>query len=72
MQISMHDHHQEWSFHLMMTDKQLDKYNAIWFSVPAHNDLTPNNMSYDDVSHWNGKEMKEIRRYLLGVVTQSI
>jgi hypothetical protein len=40
--------------------------------VPAYHDLTPNTKSYEEVSQWNGKEMKEMSRYLLGVVTQSL
>ena len=56
----------------MKTHERLDKYNAIWLSVPAYHDLTPKNKSYEEVSQWNGKEMKEMSRYLLGVVTQSL
>jgi len=59
-------------FHFMQTDEQLDKFNAIWLSVPAYHDLTPTNQSYEEVPQWDGKEMKEISRYLLGVVTQSL
>jgi len=40
--------------------------------MPAYHDLTPKHKSYEEVSQWNGKEMKEISRYLLGVVTQSL
>jgi hypothetical protein len=72
MQISMLDHLQKWVFHFMMMHGWLDKYNAIWLSMPAYYDLTPKNKSYEDVSQWNGKEMKEMRRYLRGVVTQSL
>jgi len=56
----------------MKTHKPLDMYNAIWLSVPAYHDLTPNNKSYEEVSQWNGKEMKEMSWYLLGVVTESL
>jgi hypothetical protein len=70
-QIGMLDHLQKWIFHFMKTHKRLDKYNAIWLFVPAYHDLTPKNESYEEVSQWNGKEMKEMSRYLLGVVTQS-
>jgi hypothetical protein len=72
MQIGMLDHLQMWIFHFMKTHKRLDKYNAIWLSVPAYHDLTPKNKSYEEVSQWNGKEMTEMSRYLLGVVTQSL
>jgi len=54
----------------MKTHERLDKYNAIWLSMPAYHDLTPKNQSYEEVSQWNGEEMKEMSRYLLGVVTQ--
>jgi len=72
MQIGMLDNLQKWIFHFMKTQERLDKYNAIWLSVPAYHDLTTKNKSYEEVSHWNGKEMKEMSVYLLGVVTQCL
>jgi len=72
LQIGTLDHLQMMIFHFMKTQDGLDKYNAIWLSVPAYHDLTPKNKSYEEVSQWNGKEIKEMRRYLLGVVTQSL
>jgi len=64
MQIGMLDHLQKLIFHFMKTHERLDKYNAIWLSVPAYHNLTPNNNSYEEVSQWNGKEMKGMSRYL--------
>jgi hypothetical protein len=72
MQIGMLDHLQQLIYHFMKMHARLDKYNAIWLSVPAYHDLTPKNKLYEEVSQWNGKEMKEMSRYLLGVVTQSL
>jgi hypothetical protein len=69
MQIGMLDHLQKWIIHFMKMHKRLDNYNAIWLSVPASHDLTPKIKSHEEVSQWNGKEMKEICWYLLGVVT---
>ena len=40
MQIGRHDHLQKWIFHFMKTHERLDKYNAMWLSVPAYHDLT--------------------------------
>jgi hypothetical protein len=37
--------------------------------VPAYHDLTPKKKSYEEVSQWNGKEIKKMSWYLLGVVT---
>jgi len=72
MNIGMLDHLQKWIFHFMKTRERLDKYNEISLSVAAYHDLTPKNTSYEEVSQRNGKEMKEMSRYLLGVVTQSV
>jgi len=72
MQIGILDHLQKWIFHFMKMQEWLDKYNAIWLSMPAYHDLAPKNKSYEEVSLWNWKGMKEMSRYLLGVVTQSL
>jgi hypothetical protein len=72
MQIGMLDHLQTWIFHFMKMHEQLDKYTAIWLSVPTYHDLTPKNKSYEEVSQWNGKEITEMSQYLLGVITQSL
>jgi hypothetical protein len=72
MQIGMLDHLQMWIFHFMNMHQRLDKYNAMWLSVPAYHDLRPKNKSSEEVSQWNGKERKEMSWYLLGVVTQSL
>jgi len=72
MQIGMLGCLQKWIFHFMKTHQWLDKYNAILLSGPAYYNLTSKNKSYKEFSQCNGKEMKEMRRYLLGVVTQSL
>jgi len=72
MQIGILPYLQMWIFHFMKTHKGLDKYNKIWFSVPAYHDLTPKNKSYEEVSQWNGQAMKDMSWYLLEVVSQSI
>jgi hypothetical protein len=68
----MLDHLEKSIFHFMKTHEWLNKYNAIWLSVPADHDLTPKTKSYEKVSQWNWKEMKEMSWYLRGVVTQSL
>ena len=72
MQIGMLDHLQKWNFDFMKWHIWLDRYNAIWLSVPAYHDLTATSRSYEEVSPWNGKEMKVMSRVLLGVVTKPL
>jgi len=72
MQIGMLDHLQKWIFHFMKMHEWLDKYNAIWLTVPAYHHLTQNNKLYEEVSQWNGLETNELSWYLLGVVIQSL
>jgi hypothetical protein len=72
MQIGMLDHLLKRISHFMKMHERLYKSNAIWLSVPAYHNLHPKNQSYEEVSRWNGKEMKEMCRHLLGVVIQSL
>jgi len=72
MQRGLPDHPKKSISHCMKTHKRIDKYNPIWVSVPAYHNLTPKAKSNEEVSQRNGKEMKEMSRYLLGVVTQSL
>jgi len=72
MQIGMLDHLQKLIFHFLKMHKWLDKYNTLWLSVAAYHDLTPKNQSYGEVAQSNGKKIKEISRYLIAVVTQSL
>jgi hypothetical protein len=59
---------QTWIFDFMKTPEWLDKYNAIWFSVPAYHKVRRKNTSYDEDSQCNWNEMNEMSRYLLGVL----
>ena len=43
IQIGMLDHLPKWIFHFMKTNTRLDKYNAIWLTVPAYHDPTQKN-----------------------------
>jgi hypothetical protein len=72
MQIGMLDHLQKWIFHFTKIHEWLDKYNAVWSSVPACHDVPPKNTSDEEVAQWNGKVMKQMGQYLLGIVTQSL
>jgi hypothetical protein len=40
--------------------------------MPAYHDHKLKNRSYEELSQWDGKEMKEMSWYLIGVVTQSL
>jgi hypothetical protein len=71
MQVGMLEHLLKWIVLFMKTYERLNNYNAICISVPAYHNLTPKNQSYEEVSQWNGKEMKEMRQYLRKVITQS-
>jgi len=72
MHIGSIDNLKKWIFHFMKTHQRVDKYNAIWSSKPAYHNHTPKKMSYEEVSQWNGKELKEMSPYLLGGATQTL
>jgi len=72
MQIGKLHDLQKWIFQFMKTHERLYKYIAISLSMFAYHDLTPKTMSSEEISQLNGMEMKEMSRYLLGVVIQSL
>jgi hypothetical protein len=71
MHIGILDHLPKWIVYFMKSHTRMDKHNPIRLSVPAYRQLTPNTKSSQEVSQWNGKEIKEMSWYLQGVVTQS-
>jgi hypothetical protein len=72
MHIGILDELQMWLFPSMKPQACLNKYNAIRLSVPTYNDLTHKHYSYEEFFQWNGKDIKEMSQYLLGVVTQPL
>jgi hypothetical protein len=72
MHIGILDELQMWLFPSMKTQAWFNKYNAIRLSVPTYNDLTHKHYSYEEFLQWNGKDIKEMSQYLLGVVTQPV
>jgi hypothetical protein len=72
MQIGMLDPLEKGIFHFTMMYEWLNKYHGIKLSLPAYQNLTLKNKSYEEVSQWNGKEVKEMSQYLFGDVTYSL
>jgi len=57
MPISLHilqttqlDHLQKWIIHFMERHEQLEKFNAVCFSIPPYHDLTPKDKTSKIVS----------------------
>jgi len=71
IKIGMLNHLYKWIFHFTKIHEWPDKYNAIWVSEHADHNHTPKDKTYADDSQWNGMQMKEISRNLLGVVTHT-
>jgi hypothetical protein len=68
----MIDHFQKWIQHSMRTHEWQDKDHPIWLSVPAYGNRSPKTKLYEEISHWNGKEMKQMSRYMVGDAIQSL
>jgi hypothetical protein len=72
MQIGMLKHLLTWLHEFLKQHKRLDKFNDIWLSVPAYLDMTKPRCAYEEVSHWNGGEIKTMTRFLVGVVRNAL
>lgn len=72
MQIGMLKHLLQWLHEFLKQHKRLDKFNDIWLSVPAYLDMTKPRCAYEEVSRWNGGEIKTMTRFLVGVVRNAL
>jgi hypothetical protein len=72
MQLGMLKHLLNWLQQFMKKFKRLERYNEIWLSVPAYLDMTQPKKSYEEITQWTGTELRQISRYLLGVVTNTL
>ena len=46
----------------------MDLFNRVWTSVPPYQRFSQPSKAYEEVSHWQGKEIREMARFLLGVL----
>ena len=72
MQIGMLKHLLLWLHEFLKQHKRLEKFNDIWLSVPAYLDMTKPRCAYEEVSWWNGGEIKTMTRFLVGVVHNAL
>lgn len=72
MQIGMLKHLLQWLHEFLKQHKRLDKFNDIWLSVPAYLNMTKPRCAYEEVSRWNGGEIKTMTRFLVGVVRNTL
>jgi hypothetical protein len=68
----MLEHLEKFIFHFIKMLKQLNKYNAVWLSVPAYHNLILQNKSFEEIPQWQENAMNEMSQYLLIVATQSL
>ena len=72
MQIGMLKHLLRWLQDFLKQHKRLELFNNIWLSVPAYLDMSKSRCAYEEVSRWNGGEIKTITRYLVGVTRNAL
>lgn len=72
MQIGMLKHLLGWLQEFLKQHKRLDQFNDIWLSVPAYLDMSKPRCAYEEVSRWNGGEIKTMTRFLVGVTRNAL
>ena len=72
MQIGMLKHLLGWLQDFLKQHKRLDLFNDIWLSVPAYLDMSKPRCAYEEVSRWNGGEIKTMTRFLVGVTRNAL
>ena len=72
MQIGMLKHLLGWLQEFLKQHKRLELFNDIWLSVPAYLDMSKPRCAYEEVSRWNGGEIKTMTRFLVGVTRNTL
>jgi hypothetical protein len=72
MQIGMLKHLLGWLQDFLKYHKRLEQFNDIWLSVPAYLDMSKPRCAYEEVSRWNGGEIKTMTRFLVGVTRNAL
>jgi hypothetical protein len=68
MQLGMLKHLLGWLQDFLKQHKRLEAFNNIWLSVPPYLDMAQPQKAYGEVSSWQGKEIKVMSRFLVGVL----
>jgi hypothetical protein len=72
MQLGMLKHLLQWLNQLLKKYNRLDRFNDLWLSVPAYPDFTKPTKAYEEVSQWTGKELKNMSRFLVSVLSNAL
>ena len=72
MQLGMLKHLLGWLQDFLKQHNRLEAFNNIWLSVPAYLDMTRPRRAYGEVSSWQGKEIKTMSRFLVGVLRSAL
>jgi hypothetical protein len=57
-----------WLQDYLKQHKRLEAFNNIWLSASPYLDMAQPQKAYEEVSSWQGKEIKVISRFLVGVL----
>jgi len=68
LQLGMLKHLLGWLHNFLKQHKYLEEFNNIWLSVPPYLDMAQPQKAYGEVSSWQGKEIKTMSRFLVGVL----
>jgi Plavaka transposase len=72
IQLGMLKHLLGWLSEFLKQHKRFEAFNNIWLSVPAYLDMTQPRRAYEEVSSWQGKEIKTMSRFLIGVLRNAL
>ena len=69
MQLGMLKNLLGWLLMFLKQHKHFEAFNNIWLSVPAYLDMAQPRRIYEEVSSWQGKEIKTRSRFLVAILS---
>jgi len=68
MQLGMLKHLLGWLSKFLKQHNRFEAFNNIWLSVPVYLDMVQPRRTYEEVSSWQGKEIKTMLRFLVTIL----
>jgi hypothetical protein len=61
-----------WCSVFLKQHERFEVFNNIWLSVPVYLDMAQSRRTYNEVSSWQGKEIKIMLRFLVAVLRYTL
>jgi hypothetical protein len=72
IQLGILSHLLDWVVNFLQESQRLKLFDQLWVSIPPYQDMLHSKKSFQEVSSWQGKEIKTMSRFMLACFAASL